>query len=246
MHPIDLADTHCSMSMHKHSAGLLHVPDRDLQRVHTRVGNIEKYVRWKMPPKLKGKLQNKKKMKKQKESGLMEDNYKKANLEVHVLQDHLALQRQVMRQAQHRKQEMRGKLHELLEDLQEEKDTKQAIYSEMTRQHKDLEQQSSSRIQDLEEEVAKLKLQLSISQEAMQTLKEESEHMTQEKEAEITELKREVENMEAEYETMLHSCLDQLLPKLSLVDQKWTSESLSIHHQYKQMLQDCGLNPFDI
>ncbi|KAM5132417.1 dynein regulatory complex protein 12 [Mantella aurantiaca] len=199
-----------------------------------------------MPPKLKGKLQNKKKMKKQKESGLIGDNYKKATIEVHVLQDHLALQRQVMRQAQHHKQEMRGKVHELLDDLQEERDTKQAIYSEMTRQHHDLEHQSSSRIQALEEEVAKLKLQLSISQEALQTLKEESENMAQEKEAEITALKGEVENMETEYETILHSCLDQLLQKLSVAQQKWTSESLSIHHQYKHMLQECGLNPLDI
>ncbi|CAI9532529.1 unnamed protein product [Staurois parvus] len=87
----------------------------------------------------------------------MEDKHKKATVEVDVLKDHLALQRQVTRQAQYHKQEMRGKLHELLEDLQEERDTKQAIYSEMTRQHQDLEQQSSSRIQVLEEEVAKLK-----------------------------------------------------------------------------------------
>ncbi|XP_077312935.1 dynein regulatory complex protein 12 isoform X1 [Lithobates pipiens] len=199
-----------------------------------------------MPPKLKGKLQNKKKMKKQKESGLMEDKHKKATLEVDVLKDHLALQRQVMRQAQYHKQEIRGKLHELLEDLQEERDTKQAIYSEMTRQHQDLEQQSSSCIQALEEEVAKLKLQLSISQEDLQTLKEESEHMAQEKEAEITELRRDLENMEEEYQTILHSCLDQLLQKLTLAEQKWTRESLSVHHQYKQMLQDCGLNPLDI
>ncbi|XP_072283059.1 dynein regulatory complex protein 12 [Pyxicephalus adspersus] len=199
-----------------------------------------------MPPKLKGKLQSKKKMKKQKESGVIEDNYKKATLEVNVLQDHLALQRQIMRQAQHQKKEMRGKLHELLDDIQEERDTKQAIYSEMTRQHQDLEQQSSSRIQALEDQVAKLKLQLSISQEALQTLKEESEHMAQKKEDEITELKKEVQNMEAEYGTILHSCLDQLLTKLSMADQKWASESLSIHHQYKQMLQDCGLNPLDI
>lgn len=41
----------------------------------------------------------------------------------------LALQRQVMRQAQFHKQEIRGQLQEILEDLQEERDTKQAIYS---------------------------------------------------------------------------------------------------------------------
>ncbi|XP_072011688.1 dynein regulatory complex protein 12 isoform X2 [Engystomops pustulosus] len=200
-----------------------------------------------MPPKLKVKSLKKKKGKKPKDgAGSVEEKFRKATLEVDVLQDHLALQRQVTRQAQQRKYELRGKVQELQEDIQDERDEKQAIYSEMTRQHRDLEQQSSARIQHLEEEVAELKLQLSESQQAYQSLSEESERVTKEKEAEIEELKKQVESMETEYEHILHSSLDQILSKLALAGQQWEKEALTIHQQYKRMLQDCGLNPLDI
>lgn len=200
-----------------------------------------------MPPKLKGKSQKKKKLKKTKGgAGSVEEQFRKATLEVDVLQDHLALQRQVTRQAQQRKYELHGKLQELHEDIQDERDEKQAIYNEMTRQHLDLEQQSSARIQDLEAEVAELKLQLNNSQQAFQSLCEESQRITKAKEAEIEELKKQVESMETEYEHILHSSLDRILSKLTLAGQQWAKESLTIHQQHKHMLQDCGLNPLDI
>ncbi|XP_040280919.1 coiled-coil domain-containing protein 153 [Bufo bufo] len=200
-----------------------------------------------MPPKLKAKSQRKKKVKKSKAgTGSVEERFRKATLEVDVLQDHLALQKQVTRQVQQRKYELHGKLQELQEDIQDERDEKQAIYNEMTRQHRDLEKQSSARVQDLEEEVAQLKLQLSNSQQAFQLLNEESQRITEEKETEIEELKKQVESMETEYEHILHSSLDQMLARLTLAEQQWTKESLTIHQQYKNMLQDCGLNPLDI
>ncbi|KAG9482576.1 hypothetical protein GDO78_011321, partial [Eleutherodactylus coqui] len=149
-------------------------------------------------------------------------------------------------QAQQRKQELRGKLQGLQEDIQDERDEKQALYSEMTRQHRDLKQQSSARIRDLEGEVAGLKLQLSNSQHAFQLLKDESHRITEEKEAEIEELKNQVESMETEYEQILHSSLDRILSNLALAGQRWAKEALTVHQQYKHMLQDCGLNPLDI
>ncbi|XP_073513942.1 dynein regulatory complex protein 12 isoform X1 [Phyllobates terribilis] len=200
-----------------------------------------------MPPKLKAKSPKKKKVKKLKGgTGSLEEQFRKATLEVNVLQDHLALQRHVARQAQQRKYELHGKLQELHEDIQDERDEKQAIYNEMTRQHRDLEQRNSMRIQHLEEEVAELKLQLNNSQQAFQLLSKESLHIAKEKEAEIEELKKQVENMETEYEQILHFSLDRILSKLTLTGQQWEKESLTIHQQHKHMLQDCGLNPLDI
>ncbi|XP_075695021.1 dynein regulatory complex protein 12 isoform X2 [Rhinoderma darwinii] len=200
-----------------------------------------------MPRKLKAKSQKKKKVKKPKAaSGSVEEQFRKATLEVDVLQDHLALQRQVTRQAQLCKYDLHGKLQELHEDIQEERDEKQAIYSEMTRQHQDLEQQSSAHIQDLEEEVSELKVQLNVSQKAFQLLSEESQCIAMEKEAEIEELKKQVERMETDYEHIIHCSLDRILSTLTLAGQRWAKESLSIHQQHKVMLQDCGLNPLHI
>ncbi|CAH2319521.1 Hypothetical predicted protein [Pelobates cultripes] len=114
-----------------------------------------------MPPKLKGKTQKKKKTKKQKDgSGSIEEQYRRAALEVDVLQDHLALRRHVTRRAQELKEELQEKLQVLQSDIEGERDEKQAIYSEMTRKQRNLELESSERIQSLEEEVAELKLKL--------------------------------------------------------------------------------------
>ncbi|XP_073513943.1 dynein regulatory complex protein 12 isoform X2 [Phyllobates terribilis] len=169
-----------------------------------------------MPPKLKAKSPKKKKVKKLKGgTGSLEEQFRKATLEVNVLQDHLALQRHVARQAQQRKYELHGKLQELHEDIQDERDEKQAIYNDN-------------------------------SQQAFQLLSKESLHIAKEKEAEIEELKKQVENMETEYEQILHFSLDRILSKLTLTGQQWEKESLTIHQQHKHMLQDCGLNPLDI
>ncbi|XP_063291940.1 coiled-coil domain-containing protein 153 [Pelobates fuscus] len=200
-----------------------------------------------MPPKLKGKAQKKKKTKKQKDgSGSIEEQYRRAALEVDVLQDHLALRRHVTRRAQELKEELQEKLQVLQSDIEGERDEKQAIYSEMTRKHRNLELESSEHIQSLEEEVAELKLKLGKSQNELRMFQEESARKAAEKEAEITDLRIEVENMEKEYETLLHSCLDQLLSKLNTADLQWTKQALSIHQQHKEMLLDCGLNPLDI
>ncbi|KAE8592330.1 hypothetical protein XENTR_v10018731 [Xenopus tropicalis] len=198
-----------------------------------------------MPPKQKGKSQKKKGKKTKNGTSSVDDQYRKATLEVEVLQNHLALRRQVTRRTQEHKEELHAKLQELQGDLEEEKSEKQAIYSEMTRQQQALEQQSSASIQALKQEVAELRLQLGESQQELKEVREELEHTKSEKEDQIIHLRREVENMESEYENLLHSCLDHLLSKLNVAELQWKDQALSIHQQHKQMLQDYGLNPLD-
>ncbi|OCT72414.1 coiled-coil domain-containing protein 153 [Xenopus laevis] len=198
-----------------------------------------------MPPKQKGKAQKKKGKKTKNGTSSVEEQFRKALLEVEVLQDHLALRRQVTRRTQEHKEELRAKLQDLQGDLHEEKDEKHAIYSEMTRQQQALEQQSSASIQALKQEVEELRLQLGDTQQELEEVREELEHTKSKKDAEITHLRGEVENMESEYENLLHSCLDHLLSKLSGAELQWKDQALSIHQQHKQMLQDYGLNPLD-
>uniref|UniRef100_A0A8C5N363 Dynein regulatory complex protein 12 n=1 Tax=Leptobrachium leishanense TaxID=445787 RepID=A0A8C5N363_9ANUR len=201
-----------------------------------------------MPPKLKGKIQKKKKKgKNQKDgSGSIEEKYCRATLEVDVLQDHLALHSQVTRRAQDLKEDLEVKFQELEKDLEGERDEKQAIYTEMTRRHRTLEQESTQHIQSLETEVAQLKIELAMSQNELLRFQEESALKAADKEVEIAELRAEVEKIEKEYETLLHSCLDQLLSKLNVAELQWTNQAISIHQQHKQLLHDCGLNPLDI
>ncbi|XP_075695022.1 dynein regulatory complex protein 12 isoform X3 [Rhinoderma darwinii] len=115
-----------------------------------------------MPRKLKAKSQKKKKVKKPKAaSGSVEEQFRKATLEVDVLQDHLALQRQVTRQAQLCKYDLHGKLQELHEDIQEERDEKQAIYSDVSQKAFQLLSEESQCIaMEKEAEIEELKKQV--------------------------------------------------------------------------------------
>ncbi|XP_029428594.1 coiled-coil domain-containing protein 153-like isoform X1 [Rhinatrema bivittatum] len=199
-----------------------------------------------MPPKKKEKARKKGKQKKSGTDHDMEERFRRTVLEVEVLQDHLALRRDVARQAEAKGAELKARLLLLEQELQHERDDKKDIYAEMIRKYKELQQESEVRTQGLEAEVKKLQEKLGSCQQEMQQLQEENQQILLEKNQAIVELQRTTESIEAEYEKILHATLDNLLSKLTLVKLRWTSQAISIHSDYKQRLQECGLNPLDI
>ncbi|XP_029428596.1 coiled-coil domain-containing protein 153-like isoform X2 [Rhinatrema bivittatum] len=168
-----------------------------------------------MPPKKKEKARKKGKQKKSGTDHDMEERFRRTVLEVEVLQDHLALRRDVARQAEAKGAELKARLLLLEQELQHERDDKKDIYA-------------------------------GSCQQEMQQLQEENQQILLEKNQAIVELQRTTESIEAEYEKILHATLDNLLSKLTLVKLRWTSQAISIHSDYKQRLQECGLNPLDI
>ncbi|XP_069080939.1 dynein regulatory complex protein 12 [Pleurodeles waltl] len=200
-----------------------------------------------MPPKKKkGKGKKKGKAKKSDGPDAIEEKYRRSTLEVEVLQDHLALRRDVARQAQAQSGVLKLKLQELERELEGERHDKKAIYTEMIRQYKELQLESEARIQQLETRANLLEEQLGTCQSEVQELHAENNRILAEKNEAIEALEHKINSMETEYEKILHDSLDGLLSKLAVAKMQWTEQATSIHMACKQTLQECGLNPLDI
>ncbi|XP_053126140.1 coiled-coil domain-containing protein 153 isoform X2 [Hemicordylus capensis] len=70
--------------------------------------------------------------------------------------------------------------------------------------------------------------------------------MLEEKETAIAEMQCKIDDMETEYEKILHGSLDCVLAKLQSAKLSWEKEATSIHLEYKDRLKEFGLNPLEI
>ncbi|XP_014350708.1 coiled-coil domain-containing protein 153 [Latimeria chalumnae] len=199
-----------------------------------------------MPPKKRAKGKKKKGKKKPVDDNAVEEKYKKASLEVEVLKDHLALRRNMCREAQACKEGLKLKLLTLERDLEDERDDKMVINADMTRQYKTMQTDMGIQVHQLEIEVSRLRQQLATCQQELQTTCEEKAWIVKEKDEMIIELQGKIDNMETEYEKILHESLDTLLAKLETAKFRWNDQATALHFQYKQKLLDFGLNPLDI
>ncbi|KFV78920.1 Coiled-coil domain-containing protein 153, partial [Struthio camelus australis] len=67
-----------------------------------------------------------------------------------------------------------------------------------------------------------------------------------EKDVTITQLQSRLDTMEMEYEKILHGSLDLVLAKLAGASQYWEEMGTSISLENKERLQEFGLNPLEI
>uniref|UniRef100_A0A8C4SKG4 Dynein regulatory complex protein 12 n=1 Tax=Erpetoichthys calabaricus TaxID=27687 RepID=A0A8C4SKG4_ERPCA len=201
-----------------------------------------------MPPKKKGKEKSKGKKEKKKpaDGNSLEEKYRRSTLDVEVLKDHLALRRDIARQAQACSHELKTRLSSLEQTLGEERDDKKAISADLTRQYKTMQTEMGVKVHQLEIEVSRLRQQLAACQESLQNEQQERERITQEKDATIAELQGKIDNMETEYEKILHDSLDNLLSRLADTKMNWVKVSTALHLEYKHKLAGFGLNPLDI
>ncbi|XP_033027920.1 coiled-coil domain-containing protein 153 isoform X2 [Lacerta agilis] len=70
--------------------------------------------------------------------------------------------------------------------------------------------------------------------------------MLEEKDKAVAEMQRKVDEMETEYEKILHGSLDCVLSKLQSAKLTWEKEATVIHMDSKHQLKDFGLNPLHI
>ncbi|XP_044852947.1 coiled-coil domain-containing protein 153 isoform X2 [Mauremys mutica] len=111
----------------------------------------------------KGKKGGKQKKKKNVAENEVEEKYRKAALEVDILKEHLALRRDVARQAKDDSEGLKQRLLELEQELEMSRDDKKDIYEEMIRQYQELQRQTETRIQQLETETKQLQEQLAVT-----------------------------------------------------------------------------------
>ncbi|KAK1153460.1 coiled-coil domain-containing protein 153 [Acipenser oxyrinchus oxyrinchus] len=198
-----------------------------------------------MPPKKRGKGKKGKK-KKTSDGNELQEKYKRSTLDVAVLKEHLALRRDVARQAQAGIHSLKSRLAVLEQELDEEREDKKDINADLTRQYKSMQMETGVRVHQLEIEVSRLRQQLALCQHDLQGEREERQRTVQEKDATIAELQGKIDNMETDYERILHDTLDSLLSRLAESKLRWVDESTALHFNNKERLADFGLNPLDI
>lgn len=176
----------------------------------------------------------------------MQEKYKRSTLDVAVLKEHLALRRDVARQAQACSHSLKSRLAVLEQELDEEREDKKDINADLTRQYKSMQMETGVRVHQLEIEVSRLRQQLALCQQDLQGEREERQRTVQEKDATIAELQGKIDNMETDYERILHDTLDSLLSRLAESKLRWVDESTALHFNNKERLADFGLNPLDI
>ncbi|XP_050778026.1 coiled-coil domain-containing protein 153 isoform X2 [Gopherus flavomarginatus] len=202
-----------------------------------------------MAPRNRGKGKKGGKQKKKKKNvaeNEVEEKYRKAALEVDILKEHLALRRDVAREAKADSEGLKQRLVQLEQELEMSRDDKKDIYEEMIRQYQELQQQTETRIQELETETKQLQKQLATCREDIQQARVEREQVLGEKDQTIAELQGKINAMETEYEKILHGSLDRVLSKLAVAQDCWEKEATAMHMEHKERLREFGLNPLEI
>ncbi|XP_078235856.1 dynein regulatory complex protein 12 isoform X4 [Pogona vitticeps] len=116
---------------------------------------------------------------------------------------------------------------------------------EMIRQYQHLQRQTETQIQRLETENRNLQEKLAACQEEAQQSRAERAEMLEEKRTTLAEMQHKMDQMETEYEKILHASLDRVVSKLQTAKISWEKEATAIHLEYKDQLKEFGLNPLE-
>ncbi|XP_020918623.1 coiled-coil domain-containing protein 153 isoform X5 [Sus scrofa] len=157
-----------------------------------------------------------------------------------------ALRRDEARRAKASEDQLKQRLQELEAELEGARSEGKAIYAEMSRQRRALQEEVETRSRQLEEEVRRLREQLEMCQREAEAAQEEAEQALAERDRTLAQLRAHVADMEAKYEEILHGSLDQLLAKLRAIQLQWDGAVLRLHARHKEQLREFGLNPLDL
>ncbi|XP_030599557.1 dynein regulatory complex protein 12 isoform X2 [Archocentrus centrarchus] len=176
----------------------------------------------------------------------LEEKYRHSILDIAILQDHIALQCEAVRKVQSDRADLRRHVRGMEQKLQHERQDHRDIYWDLSRQYKTMQTKLTNKVKKLEQELSQLKEDLVLSQEELSKEKRERKQVEQEKDAVIANLQHKLDNMESDYQKVLHETLDSLSSQLSVARQGWEDESTTLHQKYKELLSEFGLNALDI
>ncbi|XP_042269681.1 coiled-coil domain-containing protein 153 isoform X2 [Thunnus maccoyii] len=197
-----------------------------------------------MPPKKKTKKTTKKNTEKSKNE--LDAKYRRSILDIAILQDHIALQRESVIKAHSDRTDLRRRMRDTEQKLQHERQDHRDINCDLSRQYKTMQAELTSKVERLEKEVSKLKEELALCQEELRKERRQREQLEKEKDATVDDLQHKLDNMDADYEKILHDTLDSLTSQLSAARQGWEDKSVTLHQNYKELLAEFGLNALDI
>ncbi|XP_013130226.1 dynein regulatory complex protein 12 isoform X1 [Oreochromis niloticus] len=176
----------------------------------------------------------------------VEEKRRHSILDIAILQDHIALQCEALRRVQSERADLRRRARDMEQKLQHERQDHRDIYWDLSRQYKTMQTKLTNKVKKLEQEVSQLKEDLALSQEELTKEKSERKQVEQEKDAIIADLRQKLDNIESDYEKILHETLDSLSSQLSLTRRGWEDESATLHQKYKEPLSEFGLNALDL
>ncbi|XP_040902867.1 coiled-coil domain-containing protein 153 [Toxotes jaculatrix] len=197
-----------------------------------------------MPPKKKTKKTTKKNP--EKSDTDLEAKYRRSVLDIATLQDRIALQCESVIKVQSDRIDLRRHMRDMEQKLQHERQDHRDVNSDLSRQYKTMQTELTNKVKRLEKEVSQLNEELALCQEELRKEKREREQMEQEKDATIADLQHKLDNMETDYEKVLHDTLDSLTSQLSVAQKGWEDKSTTLHQNYKGLLSEFGLNALDI
>ncbi|XP_068441531.1 dynein regulatory complex protein 12 [Clinocottus analis] len=193
-----------------------------------------------MPPKRKAKKTTKKNPEKREND--LEAKYRRSVLDVAILKDHIALQYESVKKIQSSRIDLRRHIRHTEQKLQHERQDHRDVNSDLSRQYKTMQTELTNKVKRMEKEVSQMSEELVLCQKELSKEKREREQLEWEKDATIADLKHKLENMETDYEKILHENLDSLTSQLAVAQQEWEDKSTTIHQNYKELLSECGLN----
>ncbi|XP_070684878.1 dynein regulatory complex protein 12 [Pempheris klunzingeri] len=167
-------------------------------------------------------------------------------LDIAILEDHIALQGESVMKVQADRTDLRRRMRDVEQKLQHERQNRRDVNSDLSRQYKTMQTELTNKVKRLEKEVSQLKEELGLCQEELRKEKREREQVEQKRDATVAELQHKLDNMETDYEKILHETLDSLTSQLSATRQGWEDKSATLHQNYKELLSEFGLNALDI
>ncbi|XP_075892138.1 dynein regulatory complex protein 12 [Nelusetta ayraudi] len=199
-----------------------------------------------MSPKKKAKNTVKKNAEKISGEDELENKYRRSVLDIAILQDHIALQRESVKSIQSERAELKRRVRDMEHKLAQEQQDHRDVTSDLGRQRRTMQAELTDKVKALEEEVGRLKEELAQCQEELSRERRERELMEEEKESALADLQHKLDNMETDYEKILHESLDGLASQLPAVRRGAECKSVAHRPNYQELLCEFGLKALDI
>ena len=200
-----------------------------------------------MPPKKKGKKGKKGGKKKGKDGELTEEDKLKLKIhEVDALKDNLAFRRDFSRKTKAAYEEMKDKLEETNNHIDEIENIHKASSAYLTNQYKSMQNEMEIKMHMLESELNATRKTLEATENKLAHEILEKKDIIEKKDEKIEELEQKVKKIQIAYESVINLTLDTFNTNLDKKKLTWENSSIQLQTKNKKLLAELGLRIHDI
>jgi hypothetical protein len=200
-----------------------------------------------MPPKKKGKKSAKDSKKKGKEGDLNDgDKLKLKTHEIDSLKDNLAFRKDFSRKSKAAYDEIKERLEETNNQIEEIESIHKASSAYLTYQYKTLQNEMGIKTHQLEAELFATRKKLEAAENLLKNRDEENKKINEEKDALIAELYEKNEKIQTIYDNIIQLTLDKFVQNLEIKKKSWEKTSENLQVKNKLLLSELGLKIHDI